>query len=1276
MENVPQVIANCKILAKLGQGGMGAVFRAVHLTLGRHIALKILPAEFTRNPEYVSRFLREARSIANLNHQNIVLVHDAGEQNGLYYIAMELVDGASLAVLTRYRGTLPEAAALELLLQSAKGLGYAHQRGLVHRDIKPENLLINREGQLKVVDFGLVLEEASQSHLTRTGTFLGTPTFMSPEQCDGEVADARSDLYSLGATFYCVLSGRAPFSATTALGIMYKHKFEAPAPLGGKISPQTTQIILKLLAKKREERYPSAKELAEDITKTLRSLPPEPGWSLDEVMKAIAPPLPEITAADLAVDLDATLTPGTPSPFHGTTQRTSHPSGPRTATGVPTMATMPVGRPPSAVTQPTLMPGTPPPHPPSDPNLAFQPTLVTPGPGLAGATPAPGPLPAMPSGVAAPPAPSRMGLWLGLAAAAVVVIGIAGFLGYGKYREGQLQGYIEEVNRHIKDGDLETAKVRLYMAQISFPNDPRLVELSSSLRNQLAEQETRKTAAVEAGVVRKLGFNELTAKAKLAAAAKNYDEAIRHLEEARKLNFETETVDASIRQYKFEKLQAASLKAEGDGNWSEAYKLAKQALEFGSGEDRVQRLERRIQLEALRAEAQTAFDKKDLLASADKLEQAATFADAKTESALQEKLLTDAKQRRVQHFVQLADAAAGRREWNAVVNALTKALQAAPDDAALKQRRQKAQDSLFQETNYESALALGDKELKDGRFSEAAEAFRTALRHKKDSSEAQQKLAEADARLKLDSARKFIQTKEWRKAQTTLDDATAGLKTANLPQLQAEVQKSADEVKKQLKDIATRLEEAQTAEKNGDLDAAIRAYESLGSLNPTERQTYDDVLTVLKVEYGYRKCLADGDASLAKGAFKEARTSYQLALDKKKDAKSQEQVRAKIQGLDAAEKLKGAEDRAAAKLIVVEGLATDKSWGKAKDELTLLERDLPQNADKQLRDRIAAKHKEVFDTLDRIQTLETAAQAARNKNDFEKTRAAYQELQQLNPAKLADYQKAVADLAAAEKAWQDVAARKVRFDARMTEANQKKDQKDYAGALSSVQKALLEMPNDAGALALSQQLEGLQASAANQALLDQAFQNVGRLVQGNKLPDALAAAKDASARNPKVAELQSMAGALNEISASAQAAAAFEPLIAQGLAALDKAPPGAASLKDGLQRAGAMLAHARNPGDGEAVRLFLARNFPGAQAAARQAVAGAKGELYNALVAASDSCTRLAAKESSSGGSSGGGHAEVGEISLDTPAPKGDPAKAQKYRDAASSLRALAARCQ
>jgi hypothetical protein len=155
-----------------------------------------------------------------------------------------------------------------------------------------------------------------------------------------------------------------------------------------------------------------------------------------------------------------------------------------------------------------------------------------------------------------------------------------------------------------------------------------------------------------------------------------------------------------------------------------------------------------------------------------------------------------------------------------------------------------------------------------------------------------------------------------------------------------------------------------------------------------------------------------------------------------------------------------------------------------------------------------------------------------------------------------------------------------------------------------------------------------------------------------------------------------MAGALSEISASAQAAATFEPLVAQGLAALDKAPPGAASLKDGLQRAGTAIARARSPAESEAVRFFLARNFAGAQAAARQAVAGAKGELYNALVAASDSCTRLATKESSSGGGSSSHSAEVGEISLDTPAPKGDPAKAQKYREAASSLRALAARCQ
>jgi eukaryotic-like serine/threonine-protein kinase len=182
VESVPQVIGNCKIVGRIGAGGMGSVYRAVHNTLGRHIALKIMPAEFTRNPdrnpEYVSRFMREAKAVASLNHPNIVGIHDAGEQYGIYYISMELIDGASLAGVLRKKGPMPEAAVLDLMIQAAKGLGAAHKQGLIHRDIKPENMLINKDGMLKIVDFGLVMDSDSQSHLTRTGTFLGTPAYM------------------------------------------------------------------------------------------------------------------------------------------------------------------------------------------------------------------------------------------------------------------------------------------------------------------------------------------------------------------------------------------------------------------------------------------------------------------------------------------------------------------------------------------------------------------------------------------------------------------------------------------------------------------------------------------------------------------------------------------------------------------------------------------------------------------------------------------------------------------------------------------------------------------------------------------------------------------------------------------------------------------------------------------------------------------------------------------------------------------------------------------
>ncbi|MCZ7647191.1 MAG: protein kinase [Planctomycetota bacterium] len=276
--STPHLIGGCRIVEKLGQGGMGAVYLAKHQTLGRQVALKLLPQQFTANPEYVQRFLREARAAAQLRHPNIVQVYDAGEQGGQYYISMEFVEGESLAARLKKTGAAPEGQALSWLKQAADGLAAAHKLGLVHRDIKPENLLLEKDGTLKIADFGLVsaVEGEGDSALTQSGAMLGTPLYMSPEQCEGHKADGRSDLYSLGAAFFRVLTGSVAFTAPTPVGVMYKHRYEAP-PHPRSINPTLNepacQVILRLMAKDPAHRFQSAEEVAVSVGALLNDTP-------------------------------------------------------------------------------------------------------------------------------------------------------------------------------------------------------------------------------------------------------------------------------------------------------------------------------------------------------------------------------------------------------------------------------------------------------------------------------------------------------------------------------------------------------------------------------------------------------------------------------------------------------------------------------------------------------------------------------------------------------------------------------------------------------------------------------------------------------------------------------------------------------------------------------------------------------------------------------------------------------------------------------------------
>jgi len=281
----PEFLGPYRILDQLGRGGMGAVYRAVHNTLERPAAIKLLPAEMAASPEHVMRFLREARAVSALRHPNVVMVYDAGEAEGRYYIAMELIEGESLAAHLEDRDAMEEEEALELLSQCLKGLSAAHAEGLVHRDIKPENLLLDKKRSIHIADFGLVMETASTTCLTVSGAMMGTPQYISPEQADGSKADQRSDLYSLGVTFYRAMTGQLPFQAPTAMSLLFKHKYERPVPpneVRPELSDSTNRLILWLMGKRRKDRPPSAERVLEMI-EAIRSGTPVP-----------EPPVPEL----------------------------------------------------------------------------------------------------------------------------------------------------------------------------------------------------------------------------------------------------------------------------------------------------------------------------------------------------------------------------------------------------------------------------------------------------------------------------------------------------------------------------------------------------------------------------------------------------------------------------------------------------------------------------------------------------------------------------------------------------------------------------------------------------------------------------------------------------------------------------------------------------------------------------------------------------------------------------------------------------------------------
>ncbi len=259
-------VGNCRIEAELAAGGMAVIYRAEQESLGRKVAVKALKTAVMEEAGFVERFEREARTLAQLQHENLVHVYDFYREHGALFIVMELVDGVDLYDLIDRSGPLPPEVAAIIALQVARALDYLHFCGVLHRDLKPANILLTKSGVVKLGDFGIADDPRYQQDLTATGVGLGTPSYMSPEQILGERLDFRSDQFALGVVLYQMLSGRKPFVEDAGQSVMEKIRTEAAPPLvvdgtGARLGPELLAILDRCLQKRRQDRFLAPQDL-------------------------------------------------------------------------------------------------------------------------------------------------------------------------------------------------------------------------------------------------------------------------------------------------------------------------------------------------------------------------------------------------------------------------------------------------------------------------------------------------------------------------------------------------------------------------------------------------------------------------------------------------------------------------------------------------------------------------------------------------------------------------------------------------------------------------------------------------------------------------------------------------------------------------------------------------------------------------------------------------------------------------------------------------------
>jgi serine/threonine-protein kinase len=301
-----QTLGDFRVLRRLGQGGMGQVYLAEQLSLKRKVALKILRAELAANATSLQRFKLEAEAVARATHANIVQVYAIGEVRGLHFMALEYVDGRTLRQFVEKKGPPEVPVALSIIRQVAAALQRASELGIIHRDIKPDNILLTRQGEAKVADFGLsrvFAPDQQAPHLTQSGVAMGTPLYMAPEQVENRPVDPRTDIYSFGVTCYFMLAGHPPFRGETPFEVAVQHVTVEPKPLAEirpDLPPALCAIVHRMMAKAPDLRYPTGKEIIKEVAQLRDNLvglttnPPSPSLFTSGVpLKSTALSLPQ-----------------------------------------------------------------------------------------------------------------------------------------------------------------------------------------------------------------------------------------------------------------------------------------------------------------------------------------------------------------------------------------------------------------------------------------------------------------------------------------------------------------------------------------------------------------------------------------------------------------------------------------------------------------------------------------------------------------------------------------------------------------------------------------------------------------------------------------------------------------------------------------------------------------------------------------------------------------------------------------------------------------------